>query len=213
MTGFEIHDVVPDPMSDIVFDKNAVWKNKVTISSASTVIIAPSGSGKTSLHAFMYGTRDNYSGTIRFNGDDLKKISLRQWSQLRQQSISVIFQDLRLLPHLTVHENLLLKNNLTKHKTVDEIRFMTEQLGIGEKWNQVCKTLSFGQQQRVAIIRSLLQPFEFLLADEPFSHIDDSNIEKAKKLIDQECKNQNGSFVLFSLGSEYGITFNERHHL
>lgn len=211
--GFELKQVVPLPMSDVVFDPSSVWKNNVHITQQNTLIIAPSGSGKTSLLAFLYGLRDNYSGNILYNGQDLSGFNLRKWAELRKKEIGVIFQDLRLIPHLDVKDNLLLKNRLTHFKSEAEIKIMLEKLGVDNKWNQSCGTLSFGQQQRVSIVRSLLQPFTFLLADEPFSHIDNNNIEKAKNLITEECHHQKAAFIMFSLGSDYQVHFDQTLHL
>lgn len=208
MQGFELKQVVPVPMADVAFEPASVWKNDVVIRPEHTLIVAPSGSGKTSLLSFLYGMRHNYTGTIRFEGDDLSAMSLKKWSLLRQQKLSVIFQDLRLLPHLSVGENLQLKNNLTKFKTTEQIKHMLDRLGIAHKWDQSCGTLSYGQQQRVSIVRAMLQPFAFLLADEPFSHIDEANIEKAKTLILDECRAQQAALVMLSLDSSFGINFN-----
>lgn len=210
MNGFELTQVVPLPMAEVAFTPTSIWKNKAVISPKHTLIIAPSGSGKTSLFAFLYGLRNNYTGTIAYDGKDLSTFGLRQWSNLRKQEISVIFQDLRLIPHLSVKDNLLLKNRLTNFKSEEEIKHLLNQLGVADKWEQSCGTLSFGQQQRVSIVRALLQPFKFLLADEPFSHIDDLNIEKARTLITEECQKQNAALVMFSLGSSYGMSFEQK---
>ena len=80
---------------------------------------------------------------------------------------------------------------------------MLEEFGLLSKKHQLAGKLSLGQQQRVALIRCLLQPFEFLLLDEPFSNIDDTNIQIAKKLINQECKANNAGFILATLGHNY----------
>ena len=130
-------------------------------------------------------------------------MSLKYWSQLRQQSLSVVFQDLRLFPQLTVLENIELKAKLTNAVSRDEIKVMTEKLGIAEKLNVQCKILSLGQQQRVAIIRALVQPFKFLLMDEPFSHLDQKNIELASELIDEACRKNSAGIILTSLGEKY----------
>src|SRR6185295_14901973 len=132
---------------------------------------APSGTGKSTLIAYLYGIRKDFSGTIRFGNDS--SISLKQWSELRNKKIAVVFQDLRLFPQLTAMENIQLKNSFSKSKTEEEIIQLAAKLGIDHKLKSKCGNLSLGQQQRVAIIRSLCQPFEFLLLDEPFSHLDD----------------------------------------
>jgi len=210
MQGFDLTQVVPIPMADMPFSPSSIWKNTASIQQKNTLIIAPSGSGKTSLFAFLYGLRNNYTGRITYNGQDISGFSLRQWSNIRKNEISVVFQDLRLIPHLSVQDNLLLKNRLTGFKSETEIKHMLEQLGVDDKWKQSCGTLSFGQQQRVSIVRALLQPFKFLLADEPFSHIDDQNIEKARALMVQACTSQHAALVMFSLGRDYNMNFEQK---
>ena len=108
---------------------------------------------------------------------------------------------------MTAWENLILKNDLTQHKTTDEIEKMLDKLGILDKKNQLCGTLSLGQQQRVAIIRSLLQPFQLLLMDEPFSHLDEENSRIALELINQETDYCKAGYVLTSLGSYHGFNY------
>ena len=213
MQGFELTQAIPLPMAEAVLSPGSIWLNKVSLSPKNTLIIAPSGSGKTSLFAFLYGLRQNYKGSITYNGEDISRFGLKKWSLLRKKELSAIFQDLRLIPHSTVKENLMLKNQLTGFKSEAEIRQMLEQLGIEDKWNQSCGTLSFGQQQRVSIVRGLLQPYKFLLADEPFSHIDEQNIEKAKRLIESECIKQRAALIMFSLGSHYGMNFENQMSL
>ena len=76
---------------------------------------------------------------------------------------------------------------------------MADQLGIGNKLNKLCSTCSYGEQQRVAIIRALQQPFAFLLLDEPFSHLDDNNRKKAMDLMEAEATERNASIILADL--------------
>jgi putative ABC transport system ATP-binding protein len=86
---------------------------------------------------------------------------------------------------------------------------MTQQLGMSAQLNQKTKTLSYGQKQRLAIIRALCQPFEFLLLDEPFSHLDNTNINIAWQLIQTEAKKQNAGIILTSLGNNYQLDFDQ----
>jgi putative ABC transport system ATP-binding protein len=201
-------------MSDIPLEPGHIWKNNTTLQSADlTGVMASSGRGKTSLITFLYGVRKDYTGNILFDSVDIREFSLRKWSVIRRTQIACVFQDLRLVMHLTMKENLLLKNNLTSTYTEKEIKERAEMLGVGEKWDQSCNTLSLGQQQRVAILRGILQPFEMIMLDEPFSHLDKENIDRATKLILSECKSRNAGAMIVSLGESFGWNFNQQYKL
>ena len=91
-----------------------------------------------------------------------------------------------------------------------EIDMMCEQLGISPYLNQKCETLSYGQRQRVAIIRALCQPFEMLLLDELFSNLDIDNIKIATDLINKACEKNNAGFILVSLGDDYYFHYDKK---
>ena len=191
-------------MKDEAFSAESIWgKACVLDSNLSYLISSDSGKGKSSLLSYIYGLRADYSGSISIDEENQKNISIDSWSKLRTHKLSYLLQDLRLFNHLSVWDNLTLKNDLTNHKTDSQIEEMLDEFGLLSKKSQLAGKLSLGQQQRVALIRCLLQPFEFLLLDEPFSNIDDTNIQIAKRLIDQECKANNGGFILATLGHDY----------
>jgi ABC-type lipoprotein export system ATPase subunit len=112
-----------------------------------------------------------------------------------------------------VAENLQLKNDLTVVFKEVELREMLRHLEIENKWDQKCKYLSMGQQQRVAIIRALCQPFDLLIMDEPFSHLDIVNTAKCLELIDQRCNTLNAGFVLTTLGDDHGFSYSKTLYL
>ena len=114
-----------------------------------------------------------------------------------------MFQDFKLFSRLTLWENIKIKNNLTNFKTDLAILSLIDKLGLLEKKDQLAETLSLGQRQRVSIIRSLCQPFDLLLLDEPFSHLDESNIEILTTILDQELEDQNAGFIMTTLNNEY----------
>ena len=87
----------------------------------------------------------------------------------------MLFQELRLFPELTAWENVQLKNSLTGYCKRKQIEDWFSRLGISDKWDQQIGKMSFGQQQRVAFVRALCQPFDFIFLDEPVSHLDDGN--------------------------------------
>jgi len=176
-------------------------------------VLAPSGTGKTSLLSFLFGMRSDYKGEIRIDGKNIRSFSLNDWAEIRQRKISMVMQDLRLIPTLTVEENLRIKNRLSNQFSIEEIKEMLSRVGLADKWQQRCGTLSIGQQQRVSIVRALLQPYQWLFLDEPFSHIDNDNIFKAAELI-REISLKNGASVLMvSLGSDFNLSFNQKYKL
>lgn len=174
------------------------------------LVEAASGRGKTSLLSIIFGLRKDYRGSAFIDEEDIRMLNGKQWSDLRKYQLSFIFQGLELFDDLTAMENISLKNAITNHKTTGEIREMAEKLGIEPFLNRKAGILSFGQQQRVAIIRALCQPFRLLLADECFSHIDRSNSLKAFGLINDECDRQGAGLILTSLNGTDDFQFNHR---
>lgn len=202
---FEVKQVRPFPIPEKSIAPQSIWTKEYTRmdSPENYKILASSGKGKSTLVAYLYGLRNDYSGEVLLDGKNVRQITIRQWAEIRRTRLSVIFQDMRLLPKLTVSENLEVKNRLTGHKKLEEINEMLERYGLADKKQQICGTLSLGQQQRVAIIRSLLQPFEFLLMDEPFSHLDQDNIRIGCELIEEEAKKNGGGYMYTTLGEHY----------
>jgi len=86
---------------------------------------------------------------------------------------------------------------------------MAEKLNVAPLLGKMCKHMSFGEQQRVAIIRSLCQPFEYLLMDEPFSHLDKGNIKIACELIRDKCVKNNAGLILTTLGEHYELEYDQ----
>lgn len=206
----EFQNVLPFPLQEYPHSDQSVWKNSFALDFPKKVLLnASSGKGKTTFSNILYGLRKDYSGTVSIDGQDLSKMDLNDWIELRKVKLSAIFQDLQLFPKLTARENLQLKNMLCDHKRDEEIQAMLELLGIGEKGEQLCGTLSLGQQQRVAIIRALLQPFELLIMDEPFSHLDEENTNIALNLIREETDKNGGGFILTTLGSHHDSTYDQ----
>lgn len=193
-------------MEEEIFSQESIWgKDCILDSSKFYFISSDSGKGKSTLLSFIYGLRTDYQGTISIDNQNQKEISIDDWASLRTNKLSYLLQDLRLFSRLSVWENLTVKNKLTNHKTDKQIEELLNEFGLLGKRDQLAGNLSLGQQQRVALIRCFLQPFDLLLLDEPFSNIDDTNIEIAKKLIYQECKNNNAGYILATLGYSYNL--------
>ena len=124
--------------------------------------------------------------------------------EYRRKKMAVVFQGLQIFDELTALENIQLKNDLTKFTTEAKMREMAEKLGIASLLDRKAAILSFGQKQRIALVRALCQPFEFLLLDEPFSHLDLANAKLCLELINEECSARGAGYILTTLGSDYG---------
>lgn len=202
------NNIMPEPLASIQHASDSIWGNQVNLNAGEKIMLnASSGKGKSTFTLTSIGMRKDYSGTITYDGLDIKKFTPDDWTTIRQTKISVVFQDLQLFPKLTVRENLQLKNSLTDTFSEMELIQMLEALEIDNKWSQKGGILSMGQQQRVAIIRALCQPFEWLIMDEPFSHLDTVNTQKCLQLIDKRASELQAGFVLTSLGDDHGFNF------
>ena len=189
-----------------VFENNEditseVWRKDVEFEKGNTYLVeADSGKGKSTFCSYVIGYRHDYSGQILFDDKDIKAMRVADWTNVRKQNISYLFQELRLFPELTAFENVEIKNRLTGFKTRDEIKQMFERLGIMDKLNVKVGLMSFGQQQRVAMIRALVQPFDFILADEPISHLDNRNSQTMGEMMMEEVKRQGAGVIVTSIG-------------
>lgn len=207
---------MPLPLRDKLQRQSSdIWNREVVFSQGDWVkIIAPSGTGKTTLIHIMYNLRNDYQGSVVYDGTAINSIPDEELAVIRQQKLSVIFQDLRLFANLTARENIELKRVLQKPMyeatVIDE---MAERLGITHILNQKAAICSYGEQQRIAIIRSLMQPFELLLMDEPFSHLDQTNTKKAAELIAEECRKRNAGFVLTDLDEDILFSYSRKLNL
>ncbi|MDE6305532.1 MAG: ATP-binding cassette domain-containing protein [Muribaculaceae bacterium] len=186
---------------------SALWLRTVElIRPARYLIEAESGTGKSSLISFIYGSRDDYDGSIFFDDVPARTLSVDQWSRMRTDTLALLPQEMRLFPELTVMDNILIKNRLTDYKSGREIEEMLERVELQAKTSAYAGRLSVGQQQRVAIVRALCQPFGFLLLDEPVSHLDARNNAVVAAMIADEAATQSASIISTSVGNPLAIS-------
>lgn len=180
-----IDNLVPLPLRERHNTYNATaWQRGMVFNQGEQVLVhGPSGAGKTLLLHMLYGLRRDFEGKLHWSAYNMQEVSAEQLSQLRAASISMVFQDARLFEALTVWENIDIKRRLIDIVPAYDAEKWLDRLGLKEKLDVRVATLSFGEQQRVGIVRALVQPFEWLLMDEPFSHLDFFNKQKAITLI------------------------------
>lgn len=188
--------------------KSEVWQQQVQLEKGKLYLVeAQSGTGKSTLCSYLLGYRHDYEGTICFDHTDIRNFATRQWVDIRRRHVSELFQELRLFGELTALENVYIKNSLTHFKSNDEIKEWFERLGIADKMNVPVARMSFGQQQRVALMRALVQPFDFLLADEPISHLDDKHAGLMAELMLAEARKQEAAVLVTSIGKRLNLPY------
>ena len=210
MDKIGLREVLPAVFAESPPGGSDIWLKGIAFSKGEVYLLeAVSGAGKSSLCGYLYGYRRDYTGTILFDAEDARGLSVRKWSALRNRSLAMMFQDLRLFPELTALENVRLKNNLTGHKTEEEMAVLFETLGVADKLDSPVAKLSFGQQQRVAFIRMLCQPADFMILDEPVSHLDDRNAEAMSRILAQEARAQGAGVIVTSIGKHLSMDYDK----
>lgn len=205
-----LRNTLPAIFSNETGIESEIWKKDIRFEKGEYYLIeANSGTGKSSLCSYMYGYRVDYLGDIYFDEKNIESIKAKEWDEIRCSKLSILFQELNLFPELTAWENVELKNNLTDYKKTEEIEQMFSLLGISDKKEAEAGKMSWGQQQRVAVIRSLCQPFDFLILDEPISHLDDANAQIMAELIISEASKQSAAVISTSIGKHLPLPYSK----
>ena len=210
METIHLQQTLPQVFADRNSITSDIWHKNIIFRKGEMYLIeAASGTGKSSLCSYIYGYRSDYQGIINFDKTNIKAYTVEQWVNLRKHSLSMLFQDLRIFSELTTFENVQLKNNLTGYKKKKEILALFDAMGIADKANIKAGKLSFGQQQRVAFIRALCQPFDFIFLDEPISHLDDYNGQIMSNLLTEEAGKQGAGVIVTSIGKQIELPYNQ----
>ncbi len=214
--NIELDHIFPIPLKEKVLTRQSeIWNKQLLFLQGEFIKInAPSGTGKTTLVHILYKLRDDYEGSIKIDGQLLSTFRQNELSTLRQHNLSITFQDLRLFPNLTARENIELKRVMQPEvKEQDAITKMANELGITHILDQKAALCSYGEQQRIAIIRSLMQPFNWLIMDEPFSHLDKANTAIAAGLIEKECKSRSAGLIITDLDEDNNFNYTRTFQL
>ncbi|MCH4183370.1 MAG: ATP-binding cassette domain-containing protein [Prevotella sp.] len=209
MNKIQLSSVIPQVFSFQTSQLHSdIWNTDVSFEKGHLYLVeADSGKGKSTFCSYIIGYRHDYSGSVLFDGANTLSYKVQDWVKIRTAHISHLFQELRLFPELTALENVMIKNSLTGFKSREEIVEWFEVLGIGDKLDAKVGRMSFGQQQRVAMIRALVQPFDFILADEPISHLDDHNSSIMGEIMMKEAKKQGAGVIVTSIGKHMDLPY------
>ena len=177
---------------------NALYDINLSVDQGEFVyVIGPTGSGKSTLIKLMDAEEMCTKGNVKVVGIDVGELSKRQ-IPIYRRNIGVVFQDYKLLPHLTVVENIAyalevigMKKAQIRKRTIEVMKVV----GLSEKGNSFPKELSGGQQQRVAIARAIANRPKVLIADEPTGNLDPAKSDEIMDLL-QEINQRYGTTVV-----------------
>ena len=208
MERISFESVLPQVFTHHKDFKSEIWNSKVTFERGYLYLVeAESGKGKSTFCSYISGYRHDYTGHILFDETDISTYKMCDWANFRRRHISHLFQELRLFPELTAFENVEIKNQLTRWKSSTQIKEWFEQLDIADKLDVEVGKMSYGQQQRVAMMRALVQPFDFLLLDEPISHLDDNNAQTMTEIMLAEAREQEAAVIVTSIGKHTELPY------
>jgi putative ABC transport system ATP-binding protein len=178
-------------------------------------VLGPSGSGKTTL-LDMIGTLDSPTkGRILIDGVDVSTLSDDQLSVIRNEKIGFVFQSYNLVPYLSAVENVLLpvtvKDNGEEHR--ERAMVLLREVGLGGKAEKKPTELSGGEQQRVAIVRALINKPQILLADEPTGNLDSKTSDEILNLLRRISKENNTTVLVVTHDPELASLFDRRIYI
>ena len=186
MNAVEIMDVTKKYGDRVIFDHI----NMEIREGEMTALIGPSGCGKSTLLNMIGLLEDLSNGKIRIFGKEIPKINSRKATMLRRNTVNYLFQSSALVVDMTVYQNLMLAMHFVRISQKEkEIRInrMLHEVGLPKMKSAVVNTMSGGEQQRVALARTLLKPGKLILADEPTGALDEKSAEKVFLLLRDLC--------------------------
>lgn len=214
MNSIVFENVIPHVFAGRADLQSEIWNVNARFEKGHLYLVeAASGMGKSTFCSYVIGYRHDYDGELLFDVDDTRQYRQKDWINVRRCHVSHLFQELRLFPELTALENVYIKNNITKFADKKTIEEWFERLGIADKKKALIGEMSFGQQQRVALIRALVQPYDFILLDEPISHLDDNNACVMGDIVMEEAKKQGAGVIMTSIGKHIDLNYEKIYKL
>ncbi len=169
-------------------------------------LMGHSGSGKSTLMHILGFLDTPTAGSYIFKGKDTKHFDQHQLSQIRNQEIGFVFQAFNLLPRTTVLENVrlpMIYAGVKEDEQIERAKELLSKVGLGHRLNNLSNELSGGEQQRVAIARSLVNNPSLILADEPTGNLDSKSTHEILALFDKLHKEKNTTVVVVT--HEYDV--------
>ena len=192
LTDINLNYKTDNNLIKVLQDINIEVKLKETLS-----IVGESGSGKTSLIMLIGGLEKASSGKIFFENNEITNMSEDEISNIRRKNIGIVFQSFYLIPNYTALENVSLTLEINKISSAEiKAKEILERFGLSERFYNLPSQLSGGEQQRVAIARSIVMKPKLILADEPTGNLDSENSELISKILFDYVSDEKASLIM-----------------
>ena len=192
LTDISLNYKTDNNLIKVLQDINLEVKLKETLS-----IVGESGSGKTSLIMLIGGLEKASSGKIFFENNDITNMGEDEISNIRRKNIGIVFQSFYLIPNYTALENVSLTLEINKISNAEtKAKEILERFGLSERFYNLPSQLSGGEQQRVAIARSIVMKPKLILADEPTGNLDSENSELISKILFDYVSDEKASLIM-----------------
>ena len=192
LTDINLNYKTDNNLIKVLQDINLEVKLKETLS-----IVGESGSGKTSLIMLIGGLEKASSGKIFFENNEITNMSEDEISNIRRKNIGIVFQSFYLIPNYTALENVSLTLEINKISNAEiKAKEILERFGLSERFYNLPSQLSGGEQQRVAIARSIVMKPKLILADEPTGNLDSENSELISKILFDYVSDEKASLIM-----------------
>ena len=192
LTDINLNYKTDNNLIKVLQDINIEVKLKETLS-----IVGESGSGKTSLIMLIGGLEKASSGNIFFENNEITNMSEDEISNIRRKNIGIVFQSFYLIPNYTALENVSLTLEINKISNAEiKAKEILERFGLSERFYNLPSQLSGGEQQRVAIARSIVMKPKLILADEPTGNLDSENSELISKILFDYVSDEKASLIM-----------------
>ena len=192
LTDINLNYKTDNNLIKVLQDINLEVKFKETLS-----IVGESGSGKTSLIMLIGGLEKASSGKIFFENHDITNMGEDEISNIRRKNIGIVFQSFYLIPNYTALENVSLTLEINKILNAEiKAKEILERFGLSERFYNLPSQLSGGEQQRVAIARSIVMKPKLILADEPTGNLDSENSELISKILFDYVSDEKATLIM-----------------
>jgi putative ABC transport system ATP-binding protein len=192
LTDINLNYKTDNNLIKVLQDINLEVKLKETLS-----IVGESGSGKTSLIMLIGGLEKASAGKIFFENNEITNMSEDEISNIRRKNIGIVFQSFYLIPNYTALENVSLTLEINKISNAEtKAKEILERFGLSERFYNLPSQLSGGEQQRVAIARSIVMKPKLILADEPTGNLDSENSKLISKILFDYVSDEKASLIM-----------------